>query len=237
MASPSGAQARPESALTTRQDAAAAPAGTRLVWIRRPAESSRRWPSIFAVSFAAFLIRFLVPVPVGQADNRDGPRLMCSLNVGSVTRGYPRYFRFAHFEYVPRAACYGRVPYPSSELVPLVVARVLTPVLGLAGTLNLIALGVVMCALASVGIASLAVGLRIRLWAQLLVAAVLWLIMADAAFFDVFASPFSEPATLAGLLLVAAGVLYLGRGWRSTVHGLVLAGCGGFLAILPRSST
>ena len=58
--------------------------------------------------------------------------------------------------------------------------------------------------------------------------------MADSAFFDVFAGPFSEPAALVGLLLVAAGVLYLGRGWPATVSGLVLAGTGGFLAILSK---
>ena len=69
----------------------------------------------------------------------------------------------------------------------------LTPVLGLSGTLNLIAVAVVLCVLASVAIASLAVGLRISLWAQVLVAAACWLIIADSAFFDVFGGPFSEP--------------------------------------------
>jgi hypothetical protein len=110
----------------------------------------------------------------------------------------------------------------------------LTRVFGLPGTLNLIAVGVLMCVLASVGIASLATGLRLRPWAQLLVAAAIWLIIADAAFFDVFAGPFSEPAALIGLLLVAAGVVYLGRGWSATLRGLALAGSGGALAILSK---
>lgn len=202
--------------------------------LRRPRGSAGRWLSIFAASFGLFLIRFLVPVPVGQADNRDGPRLMCDLGMGPVTHGYPRYFRYAYFEYVPKAACNVRVPYPSSELVPLTITRMMTPLLALSGTLNLIALGLLMCVIASAGIASLAVGLRVRLWAQVLVAAVIWLILADAAFFDVFASPFSEPAALVGLLLVAAGVLYLGRGWQPTVTGLILTGSGGFLAILSK---
>jgi hypothetical protein len=192
------------------------------------------WISVFAASLGLFLIRFLVPTPVAQADNRDGPRLMCGLGVGPVLHGHPRFFRFAYFDYVHWASCNGRAPYPSSELVPLVVAKLLTPVFGLPGSLNLIALGVLMCALASVGIASLATGLRIKLWARLLVAAVAWLIMADAAFFDVYAGPFSEPAALIGLLLVAAGAVYLGRSWRDTVVGLVLAGSGGFLAILSK---
>jgi hypothetical protein len=202
--------------------------------IRRLPPSAGRWVPIFGVSLVLFLVRFLVPTPVGQADNRDGPRLMCGLGVGPVTDHHPRFFRFAYFQYVLKTACNGRVPYPSSELVPLVIAKVLTPVFALPGTLNLIALGVLMCVIASAGIASLATGLRVRLWAQLLVAAVVWLIMADAAFFDVFASPFSEPAALVGLLLVAAGLLYLGRGWRATVWGLILAGSGGFLAILSK---
>jgi hypothetical protein len=194
----------------------------------------RRWLAIFAVALGAFLVRFLIPSPVAQADNRDGPRLLCGLGLTPVTHGGPRYFRYAYFEYVTSPACAGRAPYPSSQLVPLELARLLTPVFGLRGSLNMIALGVLMCALASVGIASLATGLRIRLRAQLLVAAVVWVIVADAAFFDVFAGPFSEPAALVGLLLVAAGVVYLGRSWRLTVLGLVLAGSGGFLAILSK---
>ena len=50
------------------------------------------------------------------------------------------------------------------------------------------------------------------------------------------ARPFGDRRTgrLVGLLLVAAGVLYLGRGWQSTVTGLILAGSGGFLAILSK---
>jgi hypothetical protein len=201
---------------------------------RRVPGITGRWLSIFGVSLGALLIRFLVPTPVGQADNRDGPRLTCGLGLGPVTGHHPRFYRFAYFEYVTRRSCEGRVPYPSSALVPLEIGRVLTPVFGLSGTLNLIAVGVLWCALASVAIASLAAGLRIRLWAQLLVAAACWLIIADAAFFDVFGGPFSEPAALVGLMLVAAGLVYLGRGWRLTVFGLILAGSGGFLVLLSK---
>jgi hypothetical protein len=196
-----------------------------------------RWLSIFVASFGLLLVRFLVPVPAGQADNRDGPRLMCGrgLHLGPVVpSGDPRFFRFAYFAYAPSPSCSKLPTYPSSELVPLELARLLTPALRLPGTLNLIALGLLMCLLTAVGIASLATGLRLPLWARLLVAAAVWLIMADAAFFDVDASPFSEPAALAGLLLVAAGVVYLGRGWRDTITGLALAGPGGFLAILSK---
>ncbi len=208
-------------------------AGRAAPWRRLPGQV-RTWLLIFAGALISFAIRFLVPTPVAQADNRDGTRLTCGLGLGPVTHGYPRFFRFAYFDYVTRPGCAGRAPYPSSELLPMEMARLLTPVFGLPGELNLIALGIVLCVLASVGIASLATGLRVRLWAQLAVATVTWLIMADAAFFDVYAGPYSEGAALVGLLLVAAGVVYLGRGWRATVAGLALAGSGGFLAILSK---
>ena len=209
---------------------------------RRAARSANRlvrscglWLSLFAVSLGLFIVRFLIPTPVGQADNRDGPRVMCDLGVWAVTHGSPQWFRYAYFEFAPsvsRCAQAGR--YPTSQLVPLELARILPWAGSLPGTVNLIALGLLTCVIASFGIASLAAGLRLRLWAQLAIAAVAWLIMADAAFFDVYASPFSEPAVLMGLLLVAAGVVYLGRGRRETVFGLTLAGSGGFLAILAK---
>src|SRR5258708_18126344 len=152
-----------------------------------------RWLSIFGASLGLFIIRLLVPAPVGQADNRDGPRLMCGRGPGLgpvVPRGDPRYFRYAYFEYAPSPSCAHLRTYPSSEVVPLELARVLTPVLRLPRTLNLIALAVLLSAGASIGIASLATGLRFRLWAQLLVPAILWLIMSDSPFFHVYSDPF-----------------------------------------------
>ena len=211
-------------------DRAKAPArGLRLPGVSGP------WLAIFGVSLVLFIVRLMVPTPVGQADNHDGGRLMCDLGLRAVVpHGYPRWFSYAYFSYVPRGGC-NRIPtYPSSQVVPLEIAKVLTPVLGLPGTLNLIALGLGTCVVISFAIATLATGLRIRPWAQLAVAACLWLIMADGAFFDVFASPFSEPAALVGLLLVAAGVPYLGRGRRETVFGLIMAGAGGLLAALSK---
>jgi hypothetical protein len=231
-----GRQQPPEGLAASQHGPAAAPR-RRAAWLFSwLPPSARLGVPVFAVSLVLFLVRFLVPGPVGQADNRDGPRLMCNMGLAPASPlRHHRYFDYAYFDYAPNgAACARSHLYPSSELVPLHLAKVLTPVFGLPGVVNLIALGVIFCVIASAGIAFLAVGLRMRPWAQLLVAAAAWVIVADAAFFDVFASPFSEPAALLGLLLIAAGVLYMGRGGRAGVLGLVLAGGGGFLAILSK---
>ena len=124
--------------------------------------------------------------------------------------------------------------YSSSEHLLLEVARLLTPAPGLGGTVSLVALGIITCLLQSAGIASLACGFRLKLRPTLLLAAALWLVMADAAFFDTYASPYSEGATLTGVLLVAAGLIYLRRGPLSLCLGLALVAAGGYLACLSK---
>lgn len=192
------------------------------------------WLSIFAVSLGLFAARFLIPVPVGMANDGDGARLMCGFGVQPVTGGRPPLDKYAFFRFHPAASCAGEHLYPSSQHILLLGAQWLTPVLGLPGRINLIALGLLTSAVASFGIASLVMGLRLNLWARLALAAALWLIMADAAFFDAFASPLSEGATLTGLLLIAAGLVYLGRSWPATAFGLLLTGTGSYLAILSK---
>ncbi|MFZ0046849.1 MAG: hypothetical protein WAL16_13485, partial [Streptosporangiaceae bacterium] len=58
---------------------------------------SRIWCLIFSCSLLLLVVRFLVPAPVGMADEGDGPRLMCGLGVAPVTGGMPRYDAFAYF--------------------------------------------------------------------------------------------------------------------------------------------
>src|SRR5215472_1211580 len=79
---------------------------------RLAARPAARWLSIFSVSLGLLAVRFLVPGPVGQADNRDGPRLMCGLGP-VVPHGAPRFFRYAYFEYLPSPSCAGQRTYPS----------------------------------------------------------------------------------------------------------------------------
>ena len=93
----------------------------------RLVRSSGLWLSVFAVSLGLFIVRFLVPTPVGQADNHDGPRVMCDLGVWAVTHGSPQWFRYAYFEFGPWASgCAQAGRYPTSQLVPLELARILT---------------------------------------------------------------------------------------------------------------
>ncbi len=186
------------------------------------------WLAIFGVSLTAFMIRFLVLSPVAMADNGDGPRLMCAFGLGPVTGGHARYLAYAYFSYVRSPRCAGTATYLSSEHLLLIAAHWLTPVLGLSGVINLIALGVVSCVLVSAGIASMALTLASTVRGQIALAGALWLVMADATFFDVFASPYSEGAMLAGLLLVAAGVVRLSRSGGGYALGLLLAALGGF---------
>jgi hypothetical protein len=204
------------------------------LWRRRSGvRFAALWLGIFTVSTGLFLLRFLVPVPVGMADQGDGPRLMCGLGVLPVTGGYARYDSYAYFQFAPSKLC-GHMVYPSSEHLLLVAARWLTGALGLPGTVNLIALGLICCVLAGIAIASLAAGLRIHYAGRVFVAAALWLIVADSVFFDYFASPFSEGAALLGLLLVAAGCVYLRQGLVAASAGLVLAAAGGYLAAMSK---
>jgi hypothetical protein len=213
----------------------AAPAGPAAERGGSRAQFSLHWVMIFSGSLGLFLLRFLVPSPVGLADNGDGPRVMCGLGVAPVTGGHVRYDAYAYFRYaLSPGACAHAGVYDSSQHLLVAAARWLTPVLGLSGMVSLIALGVLMCLLASAGIAALACGLAPALRSRLVVAGALWLVMADAAFFDTYASPYSEGATLIGLLLLAAGLIYLGRGGWASVAGFVLAGSGGYLTILSK---
>ncbi|WP_055495743.1 hypothetical protein [Streptomyces sp. TP-A0356] len=87
------------------------------------------------------------------------------------------------------------------------------------------------CLIASSVLAFLTMALRLPLVARIAVAGGVWLIVADAAYFDYFASPLSEPAGLLGILLVLAGIAFLGRGLTAGVLGLALVVGGGLLAV------
>lgn len=200
--------------------------------------------AVGAGSAALLMLRLLVPRPVGVADNYDGVRLMCHLGVDvRLPPGTPRlrdyvevrYDHLAHFTCQRHALGSIKlpdVPYRSSQLLLLYAGRVLTRLLGLPGYLDLRAVGLVCCVLigAAVGLLYRFAGLRHR-YRMLLCGAVV-LVAADTVFIDYAISPFSEIASIIGLLYVAVAVVMLAQpGPRVRLAGLALAGVSGlFLA-------
>jgi hypothetical protein len=200
--------------------------------------------AVGAGSAVLLMLRLFVPRPVGVADNYDGVRLMCHLGVDvRLPRNTPRlrdyvYYRYdhlAHFTCQRHALGSIRlpdVPYRSSQLLVLYAARMLTRVLGLPGYLDLRAVGIVCCVLigAAVGLLYRVATLRHRY--RLLVCAAVVAVVADTVFIDYAVSPFSEIASVIGLLYVAVGVLMLaGPSRRRRLAGIAVTGVSGlFLA-------
>ena len=184
--------------------------------------------AVFAASLQLMLVRLLVPSPIGLADNGDGPRLICQLDVGN---SWPR-FEFVAFHYPPAKRC--GLTYPSTQLLLDRMAKWLGSALGGSG-LNLVDLGLLCSVIASAGITMIAFAVRLPLastcWGRRIVlAALLWLVVADSAFFGYFASVYSEAAALLGILLLVAGYLMLHRNrWWPVAGGALVAG-GGVLA-------
>lgn len=190
------------------------------------------------------MLRLFVPRPVGVADNYDGVRLMCHLGVDvRLPRNTPRlrdyvYYRYDHLaHFTCRRHALGSihlpdVPYRSSQILVLYAGRVLTRVLGLPGYLDLRAVGIVCCLLigAAVGLLYQVATLRHRY--RLLVCAAVVGVVGDTVFIDYAVSPFSEIASIIGLLYVAVGVLLLaGRSRRRRLAGIAVTGAAGlFLA-------
>lgn len=193
-----------------------------------------------AGSAVLLMLRLLVPRPVGVADNYDGARLMCHLGVDArVPSGTPRlrdyvnvhYYHLAHYtchQHVLGSIKLPDVPYRSSQLVLLYAGRVLTRVLGLASYLDLRAVGLVCCVLIGAAVGLLYRFVRLRHRYRLVLCAAVVLVIADTVFIDYAISPFSEIASIIGLLYVAVGVVMLaGPGRRAQWAGLVLTGVAG----------
>jgi hypothetical protein len=167
------------------------------------------------------LFRFLVPRPVGMADNGDGWRLLCKLGGRPLN---PVSERYVVFHNTAATTCHS--DYVTSQMWFDVPAQWIGRVFGDTGTLNLYVLGVLCCVLAAAGIALIVAGLGLpRPW-QLVSAALLVLVVADSAFFGYFASVLSEAAALLGILLLVGGLLLIQREdrWRYFGAGVTVAG-------------
>ncbi|MFL6116556.1 MAG: hypothetical protein ACJ786_35140 [Catenulispora sp.] len=196
--------------------------------------------AVAAGSAVLLMVRLLVPRVVGVADNYDGVRLMCHLGVDvrlpprtPRLRDYVavRYVHIPHFDCQRHALGsihLPTVPYRSSQLLLLYAGRMLTRVLDSPDYLDLRAVGIVCCLLigGAVGLLYRFAGMRCRYRVVLCGAVVLT--VADTVFIDYAISPFSEIASIIGLLYVVVGVLLVaGPGRRRRVAGLALAGVAG----------
>lgn len=187
---------------------------------------------VFVLSLGVLLLRFLVPRPVGMADNGDGWRLLCDLG-GRHPELKPEFY--VHFSYGPGSAC--KSDYISSQAWLDWFASKLGHVLGSSAELNLLVLGAITCVLVAVGVAATVLGLDLSRRNRVIAAVLLLLVMADSAFFGYFASVLSEGAGFVGMLLTAGGLLLMHRTGAWRYWGAALTVVGALIGINAKSQT
>ncbi|MEU5260064.1 hypothetical protein [Amycolatopsis sp. NPDC021455] len=187
---------------------------------------------VFVLSLGALLLRFLVPRPIGMADNGDGWRLLCDLG-GRHPDIKPEFY--VHFSYGPGQVC--TTQYISSQAWLDWFASKLGKVLGSSAELNLLVLGAITCVLVAGGIAATVLGLELSRRNRVIAAVLLLLVMADSAFFGYFASVLSEGAGFLGMLLTAGGLLLMHRTGAWRYWGAALTVVGALIGINAKSQT
>nr|WP_221471895.1 hypothetical protein [Amycolatopsis umgeniensis] len=187
---------------------------------------------VFFVALGVLLVRFLVPRPIGMADNGDGWRILCRLGAREIDR--PSQY-FVRFSYGPAPACNSE--YISSQSWIDKIASEAGRLFDSSVVLNLLVLGVLGCLLVAGGIAAIVAGLRLSVRDSFIATAALLLVAADSAFFGYFASVLSEGAAFAGMLLLAGGLLLMHRTgpWRYT--GAAVTVLGAMIGINAKSQT
>lgn len=189
-------------------------------------------------------VRMLWPPAVGLADSGDGLRLMCQIGVAPSGQGtaspgafwepfWPDHRYFGEACGVPGTG----ETYSSSELILLRAAEWLGVLFGPSGGFDLRFLALVCAVLVGAGVTLWMVALppSVSMPMRLLIACVVGLIMVDSGIARFYASPYSEPAALLGVMLLCPALLWLLRQRRYTWGALVaVAGLGAF-AMLART--
>jgi hypothetical protein len=190
---------------------------------------------LLVTTFALLLLRMLVPVPVGMADNGDGWRLLCHIGANEPDRVSERYVQLTYFE-AEAPPCPSA--YVSSQEPVLRVAAAVGAALGSGAVLDLRVLSVLSSAVAAVGVTVVALGLPLRPRHRVLAAGLVLLVVADSAFAGYFASVLSEGAAFLGVLLAVGGLLLLQRrGGAQIAAGALLVTGGGVLAANAKGQT
>ncbi|GLZ40672.1 hypothetical protein [Actinokineospora sp. NBRC 105648] len=191
-----------------------------------------KWAGTFVAWVAVLVVRWLVPRPVGIADNGDGWRLLCKLGVNDRARVSESVVQFF---YAPAAPCPSS--YVSSQFWVDRVALWLGQVLGDPPGLNLKVVGAIGILVVAVGLTVVVWALPVRGWYRALAAFVIGLVVLDSAFFGYLTSVISEGAAFAGLLLMAGGLLLLRRPGFQRWLGVAVVVAGGVLGVNAKSQT
>ncbi|WP_328603953.1 hypothetical protein OG943_28240 [Amycolatopsis sp. NBC_00345] len=187
--------------------------------------------TVFVASLALLLVRFLVPRPIGMADNGDGWRLLCGLGGKQLDRPSEGWVRFSYGQGVPCTS-----DYVSSQSWLDWLANKAGTLLGSTGILNLLVLGVITCVLVAAAITATVLGLELTGRYRWIATALLLLVMGDSAFFGYFASTLSEGAAFLGILLIAGGLVLMHRK-HLRYAGAVVTVLGGLIGINAKSQT
>jgi hypothetical protein len=179
---------------------------------------------------SVMFLRFLVPKPVGMADNGDGWRLLCQLGGHNSTVQ-----KYVQMNYPPAWMCPSN--YISSQMWLDRPVSWLGKVIGLDSVLNLYLLGAVCILLAAFGITIIVLGLKLtRRW-QIAVTILLLLVVADSAFFGYFAAPLSEAAAFLGILLMTGGLLVMQQDNRWRYFGTAVTIAGAMIGVNAKVQT
>jgi hypothetical protein len=187
---------------------------------------------VFTAAVIALLVRWLVPGPVGAADNGDGWRLLCQVGGGDPDRLSEDWVQLT---YPPAPFCFSG--YVSSQLWFLRLAGYIGARLGSTDVVDLRVLGVLTCVLLAGAVTLLAVALPLSVRGRLAAAALVLLVVADSAVFGFFVSVLSEGAAFFGILVTAAGLVLLQRPDRWRLVGAVTTCGGALVAVNAKTQT
>jgi hypothetical protein len=188
--------------------------------------------ALFAASLGVLLVRWLVPGPVGAADNGDAWRLLCPLGATPGDRILEDWVQMA---YGPTDVC--ESGYVSSQTWLLRLARWSGGHLGSAAALDLYVLGAITCVLAALAVTVLTLALPLTTHGRLVATGLLLLVLTDSAVFGWLVSVLSEGVALLGITLTAGGLLLLQRSDRWRWAGAVVTTVGAVLAANAKAQT
>jgi hypothetical protein len=187
---------------------------------------------LFLASLAVLLVRWLVPGPIGAADNGDGWRLLCQLGAADPERYSEDWVIMA---YPPVGPCGSA--YVSTQLWLDQVAQWMGHQLGSTAVLNLYVLGALSCVLLAAAVTLVAVALPLPAVGRLVAAGLVLLVVADSAVFGWFVSVLSEGAAFLGVTAMVGGLLAMQRSDRWRYAGGLVVVAGGVVAVNAKAQT